>query len=103
MKKYITRYSRLSAQAATIYAAAYCSVAQAQVSTGGTTAPAVIQMILSSLKEIGIGVATIALMFCAFGMMFQGKTWKDVSMVAVGGIIFGSAAYIAGLVTGSST
>lgn len=56
-----------------------------------------IQTVISWMQEIGIGICTIAIMWAAVKIMFQGARINDVAPTFIGGILFGSAAIIAGM------
>lgn len=64
-------------------------------SAGATT----ITTVIAWLGAIGVGVCTIAIMWGAFRIMFQGARINDVAPIFIGGILFGSAGTIALLVT----
>lgn len=64
------------------------------VSAGAGT----LSTIIGWMQGIGVLVCTIAIMWAAFRIMFQGARINDVAPVFVGGILFGSAALIAGMV-----
>lgn len=52
------------------------------------------------MKTAGVIVVTIAVMYVGFRMVFQAADWKDCAPVFWGGLLIGSAAVIAGAVTG---
>ena len=47
---------------------------------------------------LGGVLLTIALMWCASRIMYQGQTLREVAPVFIGGVIFGSASAIAGYI-----
>lgn len=55
------------------------------------------QSVQTALYAVGAVVLTIAIMWAAFKVMFQGQTLREVAPVLLGGIIFGAASGIAGL------
>ena len=50
------------------------------------------------LKGAGIAVVTIAFMVAGYKIIFGGSTVREVTPIVIGGIIIGSAAYLAGLI-----
>lgn len=55
------------------------------------------QSVQTALYAVGVVVLTIAIMWAAFKVMFQGQTLREVAPTLLGGIIFGAASGIAGL------
>ncbi|HEF2021874.1 TrbC/VirB2 family protein [Campylobacter jejuni] len=51
-----------------------------------------------ALYALGGVLLTIALMWCASRIMYQGQTLREVASVFIGGVIFGSASAIAGYI-----
>lgn len=56
------------------------------------------QNISIALYALGGVLLTIALMWCASRIMYQGQTLREVAPVFIGGVIFGSASAIAGYI-----
>lgn len=55
------------------------------------------QSVQTALYAVGAVVLTIAIMWAAFKVMYQGQTLREVAPTLLGGIIFGAASGIAGL------
>lgn len=72
-----------------------CSPLSAFALTAGA---GTIALAITWLQGIGVGICTIAIMWAAFKIMFQGARINDVAPVFIGGILFGSAALIASAV-----
>lgn len=54
--------------------------------------------IQTALKGIGVAVVTIAFMIAGYKVVFGGSTVREVVPIAIGALIIGAAAYLAGLV-----
>lgn len=55
------------------------------------------QSVQTALYAVGAVVLTIAIMWAAFKVMYQGQTLREVAPTLLGGIIFGAASGISGL------
>lgn len=75
-----------------------CSPLSAFAITAGA---GTIAVTITWLQAIGLGVCTIAIMWAAVKIMFQGARINDVAPVFIGAILFGSAAVIAGALISS--
>ena len=53
--------------------------------------------ISSALFAVGVVVLTISIMWAAFKIMFQNQVLREVAPTLIGGVLFGSASAIAGL------
>lgn len=67
--------------------------------TAGTGGATTLKTVIAWMQGLGVLVATAAIMWAAFRVMFQGARVNDVAPVFIGGVLFGSAAFLAGLVT----
>lgn len=53
--------------------------------------------ISNALFAVGVVVLTISIMWAAFKIMFQNQVLREVAPALLGGVLFGSASTIAGL------
>lgn len=72
-----------------------CSPFSAFALTAGS---GTLSTIISWLQGIGVLVITIAIIWAAFRIAFQGARINDVAPIFIGGILFGSAPLIASMV-----
>jgi type IV secretion system protein VirB2 len=77
-----------------LLAFALAILSQSALAVPGQTA---LNTVSQWLLTLGVIVLTIAIMWAAFGMMFQKKHFAEISHVFLGGIMFGSASTLAGL------
>ena len=75
-----------------VLCAVYAPSAFAFSAGAGTLSTVIVWM-----QGIGVLVCTIAVMWAAFKIMFQGARINDVAPAFIGGVLFGSAAIIAGM------
>lgn len=50
------------------------------------------------LKGVAVAVVTIAFMVAGYKVVFNGSTVREVVPIVIGGLIIGSASYLAGLI-----
>lgn len=80
-------------------ALAFALFAQAAFAAGGLGgAETFLNNISTWLKALAGIVLTIALIVAGYKIMWGGSTVREVAPVVIGGIVIGSATYIAGLV-----
>jgi type IV secretion system protein VirB2 len=67
----------------------------AQYGGGVDKVNTLMQNIATALKAIGVVTATVAIMWCAYKMMFKHASFSEIIMIGAGGVLAGAAAEIA--------
>lgn len=87
------------------YVALFCMLcaANARAAAGsGTSVQTFFSTIQSTMQTISITIVTIAVMWAGYKVLFQGDSMREIAKPLLGGIMIGSATWIAGLFVGGN-